>query len=315
MEAQEEYKFRVSTEDAGQRLDVYLAGKVDDLSRAAVQRLITNNLVTVNGSVMKARYPVARGDKVTMIFVPPEAPILEPEDIPLDILYEDDHLIVINKPPKMVVHPAAGHYSHTLVNALLFYCKNLSTSTHPLRPGIVHRLDRDTSGCLVSAKTDVVHRKLAKMFAERTVEKEYRALAFGKFAENHGDIETYIDRSRKDRKKMAVSMLKGRRALTRFEVIEQFDIASYLRLILETGRTHQIRVHLTHIGHPIIGDLTYRTKNLPPLGVKVPRQMLHAYVLGFNHPITGEHMTFSAPLPDDFLQILAHLRKRDKTQT
>jgi len=208
-----------------------------------------------------------------------------------------------------VVHPAAGNYSHTLVNALLFHCKKLSSGTHPLRPGVVHRLDKNTSGCLVATKTDLVHRKLSEMFSERKILKEYRALVFGALEKNHGDIETYIERSHKDRKKMAVSRIKGRHALTQFEVLEQFEIASYLRLILMTGRTHQIRVHLTHLGHPIIGDLVYRRKNMPSLEIKISRQMLHAYALGFVHPITGKNLSFSAPLPEDFIKVMEHLRQ------
>lgn len=302
------FQFTVGPEESGQRLDVFLARKLENYSRAVVQRSIIEDLVLVDDLARKQRYHVSTGEKILITVIPAEQPTLEPEDIPLDILYEDEHLMVINKQPGLVVHPAAGNFSHTLVNALLHHCKELiSAGSHPLRPGIVHRLDKDTSGCMVVAKTDAIHRKLAAMFANRKMVKEYRALVFGHFDQSYGSVNTYIDRSRRDRKTMAVSLLKGKRALTHFEVLEQYAIGAYLRLIIETGRTHQIRVHLTHIGHPVMGDLQYRRKGLPDLGVRVRRQMLHAYALTFTHPETGATMAMKAPLPDDFTTLMKHL--------
>jgi len=300
----------VSEASSGSRLDKFLSEQLPDRSRAYVQKLIQKGFVTLNGQKVKAHHSVKAGDVVEAVLAPPEEPTLEAQDIPLDILYEDDYLIVVNKPAGLVVHPAAGNPSHTLVNALLAHCRKLSTGGHPLRPGIVHRLDKDTSGCVVVAKDDVTHDRLAKQFQTRTVHKEYRTIVIGTPSEETGVIETHIARSRQDRKKMVATAAEGREALTRYCVLESFYHASYLSIEPLTGRTHQIRVHLSHIGHPVAGDQQYaRGKSLRHLGIAFPRQMLHAYKLHLNHPHLGERMRFLAPLPEDFERALGELRK------
>jgi 23S rRNA pseudouridine1911/1915/1917 synthase len=294
---------------SGSRLDKFLSEQLPERSRAYVQRLIDKGLVTLNRQRVKAHHSVKSGDIVEAILAPPEEPTLEAQDIPLDILYEDDYLIVVNKPAGLVVHPAVGNPSHTLVNALLAHCRKLSTGGHPLRPGIVHRLDKDTSGCVVAAKDDVTHDRLAKQFQTRKVHKEYRAIVLGTPSEETGVIETHIARSRQDRKKMVATAAEGREAFTRYRVLETFYHASYLSIEPLTGRTHQIRVHLSHIGNPVAGDQQYaRGKSLRHLGIAFPRQMLHAYKLHLNHPVSSERVKFIAPLPDDFQTALEMLR-------
>ncbi len=305
----EHITFVVSEESAGCRLDKFLSGQLATRSRAYVQKLIEKGLVTLNGQQTKAHHSVRTGDVVEATLAPREEPTLEAQDIPLEVLYEDDCLLVINKPAGVVVHPAAGNPSHTLVNALLAHCGNLSTGGHPLRPGIVHRLDKDTSGCVVAAKDDVTHERLAKQFHARTVHKEYRAIVIGTPSEEGGIIETHIARSRHDRKKMVVTVAEGRPAFTRYRLLESFYHASYLSIEPLTGRTHQIRVHLAHIGYPVAGDRRYaRGKSLRQLGIIFPRQMLHAYKLHLNHPCSSARMRFTAPLPQDLQTILKHLR-------
>jgi len=294
----------------GSRLDKYLSACLPDKSRAYIQKLIPKGLVTLNGQQVKAHHLVRSGDIVEAVLAPPEESTLEAQDIPLEIVFEDDYLIVINKPAGLVVHPAAGNPSHTLVNALLAHCRKLSTGGHPLRPGIVHRLDKDTSGCIVAAKDDVTHDRLAKQFLTRQVHKEYRAIVIGTPPQDTGVIETHIARSRRDRKKMIATAAEGRAALTRYRVLESFFHASYLSVEPLTGRTHQIRVHLSHIGHPVAGDRQYaRGKSLRHLGIAFPRQMLHAYKLHLNHPHSSERMRFTAPLPQDFELALTQLRR------
>ncbi len=246
---------------------------------------------------------------------------VEPEDIPLDIFFEDEHLLVINKPAGMMVHPASGIYTGTLVNALLHHSRDLSGVGAPLRAGIVHRLDKDTTGLLMAAKTDQAHRRLAEQLARRTVRREYRAIVWGQFPAETGSIDSPIGRSRGDRKKMAVRLVEGRKAVTHYHIEEEFGICSFLALKLETGRTHQIRVHLTHLGHPVLGDPKYggRTKRLSGLGAPartlgqelltvMPRQALHAKVLGFTHPMTETFMQFESDLPADMEAALGVLR-------
>ncbi len=301
--------FIVPETGSGSRVDRFLSDCLPDRSRAYVQKLIGRGLVTLNGQAVKAHHPVKCGDVVEAVLAPLEEPTLEPCDIPLEILYEDDYLIVVNKPAGLVVHPGAGNPSLTLVNALLAHCRNLSTGSHPLRPGVVHRLDRDTSGCIVAAKDDVTHQRLANQFLTRQVYKEYRAIVVGTPAQETGVIETHIARSRRDRKKMAATAAEGRAATTRYRVLESFFHASYLSIEPLTGRTHQIRVHLSHIGHPVAGDKQYaRGGTLRHLGIAFPRQMLHAYKLHLNHPHSSERMKLTAPLPEDFLTVLDKLR-------
>lgn len=299
----------VSLDSAGSRLDKFLSEQLPERSRAYVQKLIEKGLVTLNGQQVKAHHPVKTGDVVEAVLAPPEEPKLEAQDIFLEILFEDEHLIVINKPAGLVVHPAAGNPSRTLVNALLAHCRKLSAGGHPLRPGIVHRLDKDTSGCIIAAEDDVTHNRLAKQFLTRQVHKEYRAIVVGTPPQESGVIETHIARSRRDRKKMIATVAEGRAALTRYRVLESFFHASYLSVEPQTGRTHQIRVHLSHIGHPVAGDKQYaRGKSLRDLGITFPRQMLHAHKLHLNHPHSSGRMKFTAPLPEDFRLALNQLR-------
>ncbi len=301
--------FIVPEASSGFRLDRFLSERLPEKSRTYIQKLIQKGLVSLNGQPVKSHHPVHPGDTVEAALAPPEEPTLEPQDIPLDILYEDEHLIVVNKPAGLVVHPGAGNPSRTLVNALLAHCGKLSAGGHPLRPGIVHRLDRDTSGCIIAAKDDLTHQRLANQFLTRQVHKEYRALVVGTPPKDRGEIETYITRSRRDRKKMAATAAEGRVALTRYRVLESFFHASYLTIEPLTGRTHQIRVHLSHIGYPVAGDQQYaRGKTLPHLGIDFPRQMLHAFKLHVYHPHSGERMRFTAPIPEDFDHALSQLR-------
>lgn len=309
------FVFAVSKTSSGIRLDKFLSDCLAERSRAFVQRVIQKGLVTLNGQQVKAHHPVKHGDVVEVVLPPPEEPSLPPQDIPLDILYEDEYLIVVNKPAGLVVHPGAGNPSQTLVNALLAHCGKLSAGSHPLRPGIVHRLDRDTSGCLIAAKDDVTHARLANQFETRQVHKEYRAIVAGTPAEESGVIETHIARSRRDRKKMAATAAEGRFSVTRYFVLESFFHASYLSIEPLTGRTHQIRVHLSHIGHPVAGDRQYgRVGRFQELGIRFPRQMLHSYKLHLNHPHSSQRMKFTAPLPEDLETALKQLRAlKEKT--
>ncbi len=301
--------FTVPEALSGSRLDKFLSANLPDRSRAYAQKLIEKGFVSLNGRLVKAHHTVKTGDIVEAVLAPPEEPTLEPEDIPLDILYEDECLVVVNKPPGLVVHPGAGNPSRTLVNALLAHCGKLSSGGHPLRPGIVHRLDKDTSGCIIAAKDDVTHQKLANQFLTRQVHKEYRAIVIGCPDEDKGVIETFIARSRRNRKIMAATATEGRSAVTRYRVLESFFHASYLSIEPLTGRTHQIRVHLSHIGHPVAGDRQYaRGRNLQHLGIDLPRPMLHAYRLHFNHPRSSERIKLEAPLPQDFQLVLTQLR-------
>ncbi|AZR73013.1 RNA pseudouridine synthase [Anoxybacter fermentans] len=300
-------EFDIASSDENMRLDKYLAEVNDDFSRSYIKQLIDEGRVKVNGRVEKASYKVKAGDEI--VFEVPEATELEvkPEAIPLDIIYEDDDIVVINKPWDMVVHPAPGNESGTLVNALLYHCKNLSGINGIIRPGIVHRLDKDTSGVLVVAKTDMAHRILVEQFKRREIEKIYLALVKGFLPYDKGKIDAPIGRDPKDRKKMAVVKENSKPALTRFEVKQRFRDYTLVKVNLETGRTHQIRVHFRYIGYPVVGDDKYGYKESLP----VKRQMLHAYQLTITHPRTGEKKTFTAPIPEDMEKILVELRKNN----
>jgi 23S rRNA pseudouridine1911/1915/1917 synthase len=303
-------EFIVSPAQAGQRLDVFLAG-VSGLSRARIQRLIADGHVLVAGRPQKPRHRVSAGETV-QLRIPPTTPLdLVPEAIPLDILHEDDDLIVLNKPAGMVVHPGAGRTSGTLVHALLAHCRTLPGIGGAERPGIVHRLDRDTSGVLVVAKTEAAHQSLSRQFRARVVKKRYLALVHGEVRRDAGRIEAAIGRREHDRKRMGVRERGGRQARTAYQVIRRLPGRTVLALDLETGRTHQIRVHLSHIGHPVVGDQVYggrrerrRTASEEP---RAERQMLHAWRLGFHHPRTGRWLEFTAPLPDDFRRLAGPL--------
>jgi 23S rRNA pseudouridine1911/1915/1917 synthase len=278
------------------RLDRFLATEVSTYSRSRIQQLIRDRFVTLNGARARQRDLVRVGDIVELTEPPLEKIETLPEPIPLDILFEDDDLIVINKPAGLVVHPGAGHRKHTLVNALLNHCSALSGIGGKERPGIVHRLDKETSGCLVVAKNDVAHREISKQFAARTLEKVYLALVAGKLRRPLGVIEERIGRHPVHRQRMSATTLRGRAAKTEYRVVRSSDRASLVECRLHSGRTHQIRVHLHHLGHPVLGDKVYAQR----FAKDFPRQMLHAWKLGFQHPRTAQWKKFEAPLPDDF---------------
>lgn len=288
------------------RLDKACSEIFSDYSRSQIKQLLDGGNITVNGKTEKAKYKVKSGDVIRL--EEPETKTLElrPENIPLDIVYEDDDVIVINKPQGMVVHPAPGHDEHTLVNALLYHCP-LSTINGTFRPGIVHRIDKDTSGLLMVAKNDKAHRSLAKQLKDKTNIREYVALVHGRIAEDDGTINAPIGRSLKDRKKQAV-VKDGRNAVTHFEVLKRYRDYTLVKCILETGRTHQIRVHMKYIGHPLVGDPLYGPKKT----IKGNGQFLHAGKLGFVHPTTGKLLIFEAPLPKIFQECLEKLDKTNR---
>lgn len=288
------------------RLDKVCSEIFSDYSRSQIKQLLDGGNITVNGKTEKAKYKVKSGDLIRL--EEPETKTLElrPENIPLDIVYEDDDVIVINKPQGMVVHPAPGHDEHTLVNALLYHCP-LSTINGTFRPGIVHRIDKDTSGLLMVAKNDKAHRSLAKQLKDKTNIREYVALVHGRIAEDEGTINAPISRSLKDRKKQAV-VKDGRNAVTHFEVLKRYRDYTLVKCILETGRTHQIRVHMKYIGHPLVGDPLYGPKKT----IKGNGQFLHAGKLGFVHPATGKLLIFEAPLPKIFQECLEKLDKTNR---
>lgn len=282
----------------GERIDKFLSVLVDNSSRTAIQKLIENGKVLVNGQVVNKKYKVNADDEIVML--PSELKPLDaqPENIPLDIVYEDEHLLVVNKPRGMVVHPAPGNYSGTLVNALLYHCKDsLSGINGILRPGIVHRIDKDTSGLLIVAKNDKAHIGLAEQIKEHSFTREYNAVIVGHLKENKGTIDAPIGRNPKDRKKMCVTTSNSKNAVTHYSVIEDFDGYSHVSLKLETGRTHQIRVHMAYLGHPVAGDPVYGSDKKSAF---LNGQCLHAIKIGFIHPISGEYLEFTSDLPDYF---------------
>jgi 23S rRNA pseudouridine1911/1915/1917 synthase len=334
------YTFFVEKGQEGVRLDIWLARSMDDFSRSRVQQLIRAGLVTVNGRSVKESRKIKAGDQVEVVIPPPKPTALKPENIPLHILFEDDALLVIDKPAGMVVHPAPGHENGTLVNAVLFHCPRLAGIGGEMRPGIVHRLDRDTSGVMVVAKTAEALAALAGQFKRREIHKEYLAMVVGILSPPRGVIKTLIGRHAADRKKMSAVPKKGRPAVTRYETVEKLDKYSLVKLLPETGRTHQLRVHLAHIGHPVVGDTIYGRRKVgreppaPPaqdksqrfsvlgsrlkrtvektvneISVAAGRQMLHARSIAFYYPETGKKMEFTAPVPEDMARLLNFLRK------
>lgn len=304
----EKTELTVSPDDGGGRLDKWLSARSPELSRSRIQALIKSGDVTVDGASVKSHHKLTSGELVAM-HIPAAEPVdLVAEDIPLDILHEDDDLIVINKPAGLVVHPAAGHSSGTLVNALLYHCKELPGISGELRPGIVHRLDKDTSGAMVAAKSDVAMAGLSEQFKARLVEKEYLAVVWGVPDPASGRLETPFGRSNGDRKMMSVHTNSDKVAITAYEVEECFPGASLLRVRIETGRTHQIRVHLAHLGHSVVGDRVYGRRRKRELPVPVTRQMLHAEKLAFQHPRAGKRVAFTAPLPDDMRELIDALK-------
>jgi 23S rRNA pseudouridine1911/1915/1917 synthase len=316
-----------------ERIDVFLTHHIENATRSKVQQAIEQGHVLVDGTPRKASYRISPGERVSVTLPKAPPPDVTAENIPLDILFEDDRLLVVNKPAGMVTHPAHANYAGTLVNALLYHCNgNLSTLNEATRPGIVHRLDKDTSGIMVVAKDDAAHVNLAKQFSSRTIDREYWAVVWGLFAGGRkrrtglrsglpsGSIEAALGRSTTDRKKIAVRR-EGKHAVTEYAVLEEFTYLSLVRLKLRTGRTHQIRVHLHHVGHPVFGDPTYggrriawgstdkkRKDEVQKILALIDRQALHAKTLGFIHPGTGEHMKFDSPLPADMEAVLACLQ-------
>ena len=299
----------VGGEAEGLRIDVWLARESSSLSRSRIQSLIREGRVTADNHPVTPHTRLHKGMHVVVEIPPPRPTTLTPEDIPLDVLYEDSHIIAVNKPPGLVVHPAAGHDSGTLVHALLHHCPDLAGIGGDERPGIVHRLDRNTSGALVAAKNDAAHRALVDQFKGRSVEKQYLALVHGIPDPPANRIETLMGRSGHDRKKMSARPPTGRQAITHYETMEILGSAALLRIRIETGRTHQIRVHMTHAGYPVVGDEQYGSRKKDhDLGIDVPRQMLHAEKLSIQHPATGKTLNLHAPLPKDMDDVIGCLR-------
>lgn len=316
------FRFNLPDGKKKERIDLFLANSIENASRSRIQRLIEAGCVTVNQKITKSNYKVAPRDYIEVcIPISPRPEFPEPEDIPLEIVYEDEYLIIVNKGPGMAVHPSLGNYSGTMVHALLHHTQKLSANNVPGRPGIVHRIDKDTSGLIIVAKDNYTHAHLAAQFSKHTISREYEAIVWGAPKEQEGVIDTYICRSKKDRKKFTTSVDEGKRAVTMYKVAESYEFASLVRLKLKTGRTHQIRVHMAHIGHPVFGDAFYGGRaviygsQLPKIKQRVAnllevvtRQALHAKTLGFIHPMTKEHMVFDSKLPKDMQYLLNEIR-------
>ena len=301
------FNFLLDEQYEGERLDKGLSLLVSDgMSRSYLQKIIKGNGVYVNGKVQKSSYLLRSGDEIAFEVEDNIAPDIVPQDIPLNILYEDEDVIVVNKPKDMVVHPAYGHYSDTLVNALMFHCKDsLSGINGVLRPGIVHRIDKDTTGSVIACKNDMAHEKIAKQLSEHTITRRYRAIVCGVIKNDEGTVDYPIGRDANDRKKMSIKSAHGKEAVTHYKVLERFRDYTYIECVLETGRTHQIRVHMSSIGFPILGDEVYGRKKCP---FDLKGQCLHAYILGFVHPTTSEYIETVAPLPVYFEDLLVKLR-------
>lgn len=291
------------------RIDRFLSEKLESLSRSYIQKLIKNEGLSVNGKIVKANYKTSAEDVVTLELPDSTVPDIRPENIPLDIIYEDNDILIVNKPKNMVVHPAAGHYEHTLVNALMYHCRErLSGINGVLRPGIVHRIDQNTTGTLVICKNDIAHRALADQFAVHDITRKYRAICIGILPEDEYTIDGNIGRNPRDRKKMAVLSQGGKPAVTHVRVLERLSRGySYVECTLETGRTHQIRVHMAHIRHPVLGDDVYGPARSPVAHLN--GQTLHAMTIGFIHPSTHKYVEFEAPLPDYFNELLKKLSR------
>ncbi len=305
----ESFEYCVTDEYEGLRIDKLISELIDSLSRTYIKKLIDEKKVFCNGKNVKASFIVSEGDNICMDIPPVEVPEILPEDIPLDILYEDSDVIIVNKPKDMVVHPAAGHYNGTLVNAVMFHCRdNLSGINGQLRPGIVHRIDKDTTGSVIICKNDNSHQKIAEQLKEHSINRVYHAICYGIFKEDEGDVDAPIGRSPNDRKKMAVVKSGGKNAFTHYKVIKRFyeDGFTYIECRLKTGRTHQIRVHMAHIGHPLLGDEVYAGARKSRFNTN--GQCLHAKTLGFIHPSSGEYVEIDAPLPEYFSHLLAVLK-------
>lgn len=303
-----ELSFVVNEENTSVRIDKFLTENINDITRSAIQGYITDGYVTVNGVVINKNYKTRLNDKIA-VSIPDPVPLEAlPEDIPLDIIYEDEDVIVVNKPKGMVVHPAAGNYTGTLVNALLYHCKDsLSGINGVLRPGIVHRIDKNTSGLLIVAKNDIAHKGLAQQIKEHSFTRQYETIVYGNIKEDEGTIDQPIGRNPYDRKKMAVTAQNSKNAVTHFKVLERFNEFTHLAVNLETGRTHQIRVHMSYINHPVAGDDVYGPKKVI---TKLNGQCLHARKIGFVHPITYDYLEFTSDLPEYFTGFLSELRSK-----
>lgn len=302
----EKYTFFIDEESNGTRIDRVLSLLLAESSRSYIQKLIEKGNVTVDGQTCTSKkYKVSSGQQVDLLMPPPENLSVEPENIPLDIVYEDEDVLVVNKPRGMVVHPAAGNYTGTLVNAVLYHCgERLSSINGVIRPGIVHRIDKDTSGLLMIAKNNMAHESLSAQLAEHSITRRYTALVYHNLTEDEGTVDAPIGRDPKNRLRMAVTSLNSKRAVTHWKVLERFGRYTLIEARLETGRTHQIRVHMAYIHHPLVGDMVYGPKKQP---LTEDGQLLHARVLGFVHPRTGEYMEFQRPLPPEFEAVLQKL--------
>ena len=302
----QEFKLNCTGEESGLRIDRYLADHLDGQSRNSIQKLIEEGLVLVNGNACRASYKLQEKDQIFVSVPDAVLTELRPERIPLDILYEDDQLLIVNKPKGMVVHPAPGHNTGTLVNAIMYHCgKELSGINGEIRPGIVHRIDMNTTGSLIVCKTDAAHRFIASQIKEHSVHRVYRAIVYGHLNPTEGTIRTSIGRDPRDRKKMSVGVKNGRQAITHYHELARLkNNFSYVEFELETGRTHQIRVHMASIGHPILGDQVYGPKKSP---YHLDGQTLHAMTIGFVHPTSKRYVEFTAPLPEYFQHLLAIL--------
>ena len=299
-------RFIVNEEDAGERIDKYLADMLPDLTRSYLQKVMKQEQVLVAGQPVKANYKLKAEDVVDITIPDAVEPDIKPENIPLDILYEDDYILVVNKPKGMVVHPAAGHNSGTLVNAVMYHCReNLSGINGVLRPGIVHRIDMDTTGSLIICKNDMAHNHIAEQLKVHSITRKYRAIVHGVIKEDEGRVEAPIGRHPVERKKMAINEKNGKPAVTNYKVLERFRDFTYVECQLETGRTHQIRVHMASLHHPLLGDAVYGPAKCP---YKLQGQTLHAATIGFEHPATGEYLELTAPLPEYFEELLKKLR-------
>lgn len=300
------FRFEITEELENERIDKCLAALIDSLSRSFIQKMIKENGVTVNGVPVKGSFRVRENDRVEFSLPEPVSPRIEPENIPLDILYEDDDVIVVNKPKGMVVHPAAGHYSHTLVNALMYHCgDSLSGINGVMRPGIVHRIDKDTTGSIIACKNDMAHNSIALQLKEHSLVRRYHAICHGCLSEEEGTIDLPIGRHLRERTKMAVNEKNGKPAITHYKVLRRFRDYTYVECVLETGRTHQIRVHMAEKGHPLLGDEIYSGRKS---SFRLQGQTLHAKILGFRHPSTGEYIETDAPLPEYFEELLKKLQ-------
>ncbi|MDO4304843.1 MAG: RluA family pseudouridine synthase [Bacillota bacterium] len=306
MDTRKEFNFVITEELEDWRIDKCLNTLMDSLSRSYIQKLVAEGEITVNGKCVKSSYRVSTDDEVRLLLPPSVTPDILPENIPLSILYEDSDVIVVNKPKGMVVHPAPGHLSGTLVNALMYHCgEELSGINGVLRPGIVHRIDRDTTGSIIACKNDRAHNEIARQLKEHTIVRRYQAIVHGSLKEEEGTVRTLIGRHHTDRKKMAVVSSGGKEAITHYKVLKHYKDYTFIECVLETGRTHQIRVHMAHLGHPLLGDEVYGPKTCP---FRLQGQTLHAKILGFCHPATGEYVETDAPLPEYFLKLLKILQ-------